>query len=536
MFLFEEECFLNNITQLRVAAYARVSTDSDEQINSLNSQKKYFEEFIKNNEDWTLVRVFYDEGISGTNTKKREGFNQMISFANEGKIDLILTKEVSRFARNTVDTLTYTRKLKELGVGVIFTIDNIDTRDPDGELRLTIMASLAQEESRKNSLRVKWGQKRQMEKGVVFGRDLIGYRVKNGELIVNDEEVETVKAIFFKYTIEGKGTTIIARELLEEGLKPKRVQRWSNTVILRALRNEKYVGDLKQKKTYTPDYLTHKKKYNRGEEDYVYIKNHHTPIIDRELWDRTQELLKKKSVRQKTIVRYWCSGKIYCGKCHYSYAVRHRSTDSGKSVSWRCTSAHNRGLGVNGTEDICHNKSVSYRSLCVCMKAALEMIHYNKKELKNEIISEISKLDVVEDANYDYDREINKILEKKSKAIDYLLSGILKDEDFKRQNELYDMKLSELETRKKETAAGKENAMIEVNNYIKAIDHILTYDISNELLYQEILESIIVNDKGDVTIYFVAFPYGINIKYKTSGKGDFYKTEIINITIDEKDI
>ena len=186
-------------------------------------------------------------------------------------IDLILTKEVSRFARNTVDTLYYTRKLKEAGVGVIFTIDNIDTRDTDGELRLTIMASLAQEESRKTSERVKWGQKRRMELGVVFGRDLLGYTVKNGVLSINEEEVPVVKAIFHKYTNESKGTHVIARELLEEGLRPKRIQQWSNTVILRALRNEKYVGDLCQKKTYTPDYLTHKKKYNCGQEEKVYI-------------------------------------------------------------------------------------------------------------------------------------------------------------------------------------------------------------------------------------------------------------------------
>ena len=205
-----------------------------------------------------------------------------------GKFNLILTKEVSRFARNTVDTLSYTRKLKEAGVGVIFTIDNIDTRDSDGELRLTIMASLAQEESRKTSERVKWGQQRRMEQGVVFGRDMLGYTVKNGNLFINPEEVPIVKAIFHKYTNEGKGVHVIARELIEEGLRTKRISLWSNTVILQVLRNEKYVGDLCQKKTFTPDYLTHKKKYNRGNEEKIYIKDHHEAIIDRDLWNRTQ--------------------------------------------------------------------------------------------------------------------------------------------------------------------------------------------------------------------------------------------------------
>ena len=253
---------------LRVAAYARVSTDKEDQSNSLSSQRSYFAEFITNHENWKLSDVYYDEGISGTQTKKRTGFNQMIQDALNGELDLIITKEVCRFARNTVDTLSYTRQLKEAGVGVIFTIDNIDTRDSDGELRLTIMASIAQEESRKTSERVRWGQKRQMEKGVVFGRDLLGYTVHNGKLFINEEEVPVVKAIFHKYVNEGKGTHVIARELLEEGMRPKRIALWSNTVILRVLRNEKYVGDLLQKKTYTPNYLTHAKKYNHGEEGH----------------------------------------------------------------------------------------------------------------------------------------------------------------------------------------------------------------------------------------------------------------------------
>ena len=244
--------------KLRVAAYARVYTDKDDQINSLATQKSYFADFISSQSNMELSEVYFDEGISGTQTRKRVGFNRMIKDALNGKFNLILTKEVSRFARNTVDTLSYTRKLKEAGVGVIFTIDHIDTRHSDGELRLTIMASLAQEESRKTSERVKWGQQRRMEQGVVFGRDLLGYQVKNGVLSVNSEEVPVINAIFHKYTNEGKGTHAIARELTEEGLKPKRISLWSATVILRILRNEKYVGDLCQKKTFTPNYLTHK--------------------------------------------------------------------------------------------------------------------------------------------------------------------------------------------------------------------------------------------------------------------------------------
>ena len=189
---------------LKVAAYARVSTDKDDQINSLTNQREYFESYIKSKGDWEFVEVYFDEGITGTQTKKRKGFNRMINDCKNGKIDLILTKEVSRFARNTVDTLNYTRMLKEYDVGVFFIND---TRQNDGEFRLAIMASVAQEESRKISERVKWGQRRAMENGVVFGNNsIVGFDINDGVLSVNDSEAEVVKLIFHKYAYCCTGT------------------------------------------------------------------------------------------------------------------------------------------------------------------------------------------------------------------------------------------------------------------------------------------------------------------------------------------
>lgn len=370
--------------KLRVAAYAIVSTEKDDQANSLASQKNYFANYISNQSNMELSEVYFDEGISGTQTRKRAGFNQMIQDALGGKFNLILTKEVSRFARNTVDTLSYTRKLKEAGVGVIFTIDNIDTRDSDGELRLTIMASLAQEESRKTSERVKWGQQRRMEQGVVFGRDMLGYTVKNGILSINPEEVPVVKAIFHKYTNEGKGTHVIARELIEEGLRPKRISLWSNTVILRILRNEKYVGDLCQKKTFTPDYLSHKKKYNRGDEEKIYIKDHHEAIIDRDLWNRTQAELNRRSPsavqKSRHSNRYWCSGKICCGECGSRFVSRTKKLTAGTYKAWRCYRAANHGIlktDADGKEIGCNNNSINERALLTCMKYCANLICQN---------------------------------------------------------------------------------------------------------------------------------------------------------------
>ena len=189
---------------LKVAVYCRVSTDKDDQKNSFEGQKQYFTEYINSRPDWELVNVYADEGITGTSTKKRKEFNMMIHDAKCGLFDLIITKEVSRFARNTVDVLKYTRELKELNIGVLFINDNINTLDKDGELRLTIMASIAQEESRKTSERVKWGQQRRMEQGVVFGRNILGYNLKNGVLTINEEEARLVRHIYNKY-LEGKG-------------------------------------------------------------------------------------------------------------------------------------------------------------------------------------------------------------------------------------------------------------------------------------------------------------------------------------------
>ena len=201
----------------KVAIYARVSTEHEAQISALENQVQYYDDILSRHADWTLVDRYIDEGITGTSIHKRESFMRMLKDAKEKKFDLIVTREVSRFARNTVDTLQYTRELKALNIGVRFLLDNIYTLDADAELRLTIMASLAQEESRKTSERVKWGQKRQMEKGVVFGRDMLGYDVINGVMHINEEGAEIVKLIFHKFVFEKKGCCTIARELREAG-------------------------------------------------------------------------------------------------------------------------------------------------------------------------------------------------------------------------------------------------------------------------------------------------------------------------------
>lgn len=533
--------------KLRVAAYCRVSTDKDDQKNSLISQRKYFVDYITRHEDWTLMDVYYDEGISGTQTKKRAGFNAMIEDALRGEIDLILTKEVCRFARNTVDTLSYTRRLKDNGIGVIFTIDNIDTRDSDGELRLTIMASIAQEESRKISERVKWGQKRRMEQGIVFGRDLIGYTVRDGKLTINEEEAPIVRAIFHKYTNEGKGTHVIARELFEEGLHPKRVKLWSATVILRVLRNEKYVGDLCQRKTFTPNYLTHAKKCNRGNEEMVYLKDHHEPIIDRNLWNRTQEELLRRApteeMKSKHSNRYWCSGKIYCGLCGQRYVSRTKKLKNGTIYkAWRCYAAANHGtcrVSKNGEIIGCDNGSINERALLTCVHYCICQLQTNEKELKKEILQELKSIKGVMDKKFDVKSTTEKMKnlnDKKRKVIDLMLEGWITKADLQEQTKWYDEQLAKLSqllsnSRNKDKEQAKQ---IDVSlEYSEALDEIMTLDETNESLYREILDKIIIYHDNTVEVWLKCVPFGMKLTIHSYGKMKDYTTEILAMEIIE---
>ncbi|MFA5659649.1 MAG: recombinase family protein [Oscillospiraceae bacterium] len=522
--------------QLRAAAYCRVSTDKFDQANSLTSQIKYFTDYIANHEGWRMCEVYYDEGISGTSVKKRAGFNRMISDAMNGDIDLILTKEVSRFARNTVDTLSYTRKLKEKGVGVFFMNDNIDTRDSDGELRLSIMASIAQEESRKTSERVKWGQKRRMEQGVVFGRDLLGYFVRGGKLIINQDEVETVKLIFHKFLIEEKGTHVIARELYEAGIRPKRVKRWSNTVILRVLRNEKYVGDLCQKKTCTPDYLSHSKKYNRDNEEMVYLKDHHKAIIERDIWEKTQiELVRRApsdEQKSKHSNRYWCSGRLICGECGQRFVSRTKKLKSGEIYrAWRCYSSAVHGQvkeDASGDSIGCGNSSINAKVLIAAVAFSLKIVKTSSENIKENMLKEIKS---ILNSGYEADtaffhEQIKALNQKKRRAIDLLLDGTISREELKNQTEYYNEEIEEI-TRKISHAtninAAQRHQIRNIHAYVDEINRMMNYEKEDEAMYRSVLDKIVIYKGKVLVVYLNAVGFGIKLCYSVKGKGKSYR-------------
>lgn len=529
--------------ELRVAAYCRVSTERDDQANSLVSQRTYFKEYISHHPGWILCGIYYDEGISGTQMAHRSGFRNMLQDAVNGGIDLILTKEVSRFARNTVDTLAVTRQLKAAGVGVFFTIDNIDTRDSDGELRLTIMASIAQEESRKISERVKWGQKRRMEQGVVFGRDLLGYTVRGGKLYVNEQETPVIRAVFHKYTNEGKGTTVIAREIQEEGFRPSHAKSWSNVAILKILRNEKYVGDLCQKKTITPDYLTHAKRYNHGEEEMVYLKDHHEPIIDRDLWERTQEELKRRSPgdaeRAKHNNRYWYSGRIYCGVCGSRFVTRTKKRKDGSVYKgFRCGKAAKEGsrkLDETGRVTGCGNRQVSEEALLTCLEYVVKHISFDYEKLKKEILEELKVFQTdsfAEDEAGRLEKELLSFREKKLKAVDLAIKGMLSEEELRQQKQWYDGKIEVLQKRLEKAGenekirTGQRNTM---EAYLQEVGEVLRLKQGKEWVFRELLDGIVIYEDCSLEIKFKGMEFSVHMDYAAHGKVENYTTEILGM-------
>lgn len=528
---------------LRAAAYCRVSTDKDDQANSFESQQRYFRDYIGRNPEWDLVMIFAEEGISGTSTKNRKEFNNMIAAAREGRIDFILTKEVSRFARNTVDTLRYTRELKKLGVHVLFMNDNINTKDPDAELRLTIMASIAQEESRKTSERVKWGQKRRMEQGVVFGRDMLGYDVKDGRLFINEAGARTVRLIFHKFVEEGKSTYTIARELREAGIETAAHRKeWSNVAVLRALRNEKYCGDLVQKKTFTPDYLSHDRKYNRGEEELVVLRNHHEPIISRELFERAQRELFRRSPapgqKAKYSSRYGLSGKIICGCCGSHFVSRARKRrDGGQYRVWRCMEAVRHGrlkIDAQGNTAGCPvGRQIRDGDFMRMIQMTVKWLRHDREQLIQELAGIVRT--VLEEGDKSdltiLTRRAEAEAGKREKLIDLYLGGGISKNEFVHMSERYEKEKEDLRAKiraaqkQKDMAGSQEELIQDITATIRAL---ALGERQDDVFYRNIVEKIVVNSREHIEIYLNGLPY--KWVYKPEGR-NLLLTEHFNTDI-----
>ena len=325
----------------KVAGYARVSTDQNEQSTSYEAQLDYYTKFIRSHSDWDFVGLYADEGISGLNTKRRDGFNAMIADALAGKISLIVTKSVSRFARNTVDSLTTIRELKAHGIEVFFEKENIWTFDSKGELLITLMSSLAQEESRSISENVTWGQRKRMADGQVcmpYGQ-FLGYRKgSDGKPEIVPEEAELVRRIYREF-LSGMAASRIAKTLTKEGVPtPGGCEKWQISVIESILSNEKYKGDARLQKKFTVDFLTKKMKVNEGEVPQFYVEGSHPAIVDPAEWDLVQKELERRKSHPRQ--RFWNNGfggKIVCGECGAAFGPKvWHSTDAYRRTVWQC--------------------------------------------------------------------------------------------------------------------------------------------------------------------------------------------------------
>ncbi|HVI40911.1 MAG TPA: recombinase family protein [Anaerovoracaceae bacterium] len=342
--------------KLRVAAYCRVSTDSDEQATSYDAQIEHYTSYINGHPDWELAGIYADDGISGTNTKKREEFNRMIDECMAGSIDMVITKSISRFARNTLDCLKYIRQLKEKNIPVYFEKENINSMDSKGEVMLTIMASLAQQESQSLSQNVKLGLQYRYQQGQVQVncKWFLGYtKDENKHLVIVPEEAEIVKRIYREY-LEGASMLKIARGLETDGiLNGAGKAKWHTSNINQILRNEKYIGDALLQKTYTTDFLTKKRIRNNGIVPQYYVENNHEAIVPREIFMKVQEELIRRRIvhispngKNRTFSSNHCFAQIIiCGNCGEVFRRVHWNNRGKKSIVWRCVSRlENTGL------------------------------------------------------------------------------------------------------------------------------------------------------------------------------------------------
>ena len=388
--------------KLKVAAYCRVSTDSDEQATSYDAQVEHYTNLIKKNDDWEFAGIFADDGISGTNTKKREEFNRMIEECMAGNIDMVITKSISRFARNTLDCLKYIRQLKEKNIPVFFEKENINTMDSKGEVLITIMASLAQQESESLSKNVKLGLQFRYQNGEVQVNHnrFMGYtKDENGHLIIEPDEAEIIKRIYREY-LQGASLKQIGEGLEADGiLTAAGKTKWRPETIKKILKNEKYIGDALLQKTNTVDVLTKKRVVNNGIVPQYYVENSHEPIIPRDIYMQVQEeMLRRANLhsgenRKKRVYssKYALSSIIYCSKCGDIYRRIAWNNRGKHSIVWRCVNRVEHGPGC------CDAPTIQETDLQNVVVKAINMVLGGKDEMLEALETNIATIFALED-------------------------------------------------------------------------------------------------------------------------------------------
>lgn len=486
---------------LRVTFYARVSTDKDEQLNSLENQVQYYTELIQSKPSWTYIPGYIDEGISGTSTKKRDSFLRMIADAKAGRFDFIITKEISRFSRSTLDSIQYTQELLEHDVGVLFQNDNINTLDSDSEFRLIVMAGVAQDEVRKLSERLKFGFRQAIRNGHVLGNDkLWGYDKKDCVLTINKAEAEVVRRIFHLYANEQMGIRRISQRLYEEGFTSRKGNAFNVLTIRRILVNPKYKGWYCANKSQTVDYRS-KRKIFLDESEWVMYPDPSIPaIVSEELWDRANALYKQRSKQMMSHQsaaefnnRYPYSGKIVCEEHGVSFHRQVLKNAKGEKEVWQCRVYRNRGRAA------CSAPQLWTVELDQIMAEIFGELVQDKRAVVDAVVKVIQA--VPNEHNYLQDirqveTELESIRVKKDRLLEMSIEGALSTAEFKQRNDAFNVQLHELEQQIEILKAEEEKNQISVAQ-LRKIQTTLEEELSfqkgvNSALVTTILDRIVV--------------------------------------------
>lgn len=431
---------------LRVTFYARVSTDQDEQINSLENQVQYYTELIQSKPNWRFVPGYVDEGISGGSTKKRDNFNRMIRDAKAGMFDFIITKEISRFSRSTLDSIKYTQELLDYNVGVFFQNDNINTLDTDSEFRLVIMAGVAQDEIRKLSERLKFGFRQAIKNGHVLGNDkLYGYDKKDCVLTVNEEEAEIIRIIFDLYGNQRLGTRTISKRLMELGYTSREGNAFNTLTIRHILENPKYKGWYCGNKSQSVDYRT-KRNILLDESEWVTYPDPSIPaIVSEELWNRANALYKRRREEMKSHSsglsfhnRYPYSAKIYCEEHGTTFHRQVIQTKKGQQEVWQCKVYRSHGRGA------CSAPQIRSSDLDFILSDIFKELILDKQKIIDSLVTVLTN--IPKEVDYgklrcQVENEMYDLEQKKNRLLDLSIAGALTVEEFKERNDAFNAQI-----------------------------------------------------------------------------------------------
>ena len=496
---------------LRTTYYCRVSTDSDVQLNSLENQLDYYRNLIKANPNWEFVEGYYDEGITGVIITKRDDFKRMIRDAKLNKFDLIITKEVSRFARDVEDSIHTVRELKEYGVGLYFENQSLNTFDPNSEMTLNTLFSVAQEESKKLSARVKFGHKRAMEKGHVLGSsNITGYKKDKCKLVIVEEEAKFIKTMFELYATGEYGLHKLSKKLSSMGYLSKKGRLYDKDSLKRMIMNPKYKGFYRSHEHEIMDYRTKRRKTIPIEEQTVYKVDSEIipPIVSEELWDKANEVLKVRTESYKNNnhwsggLKYPFSSKIYCKDCNSNFQRSHGSKRKNRPT-WSC------GMYLQYRIDACVSPIIAEKDLFNIMSQIMNNIIPNKESIVDsmlELYGSIDKTNQYEKDLLSIDKDITIIEEKKSLAFDMVFKGELTRESLKSQFDTFESELNILKRNREDVLKQIEvlkNSADNVDKMSKSIQEELNGGSIEEFIRRfvdEIIISKIDNDRYNVKL------------------------------------